>query len=174
MGGKQMPDERPAALANSESTAEIVAAYVRRNQVGSDQLPSLIATVHQALVQLGKSAAEATSERTPVVSARRSVHRDYVMCMTCGWRGSLIRRHLTTAHGQTIAEYRASWNLTADHAMVAPAYSERRSAMAKHVGLGRTRGASAKTIAMSETETATATPPTPKRRGRPRSVAASA
>jgi predicted transcriptional regulator len=169
-----MPDERPTASANSELTAEIVAAYVRRNQVGADQLGTLISSVFQALTNLGKPATEPTSERIPAVSARRSVHRDYVMCMTCGWRGSLIRRHLTTAHGQTIAEYRASWNLPGDHPMTAPAYSERRSAMAKHVGLGRTRGASAATMVVPATETVTAPPPAPKRRGRPRSAAASA
>jgi predicted transcriptional regulator len=169
-----MPVEPSTAKENSEFTAEIVAAYVRRNQVGSDQLPSLIATVHQTLANLGKPAAEATSKRTPVVSARRSVHRDYVMCMTCGWRGSLIRRHLTTAHGLTVAEYRASWKLPEDHPMTAPAYSERRSAMAKQVGLGRTRGVSAETMAAAEAQTVTAQQPAPRRRGRPRSKPASA
>jgi hypothetical protein len=48
-----MPDEQP-----SEFTAKIVASYVRRNQLGADQLSSLISTVHQALQQLGKPAAE--------------------------------------------------------------------------------------------------------------------
>jgi predicted transcriptional regulator len=166
-----MTDEPPAASANQELTTEIVAAYVRRNQVGADQLASLISTVHQALGDLGKPAPEAVVERTPAVSIRRSVQHDKVTCLECGWARSMLRRHLTTAHGLSVERYRARWNLPRDHAMVAPGYSERRSTMAKQFGLGRTRGASAETAAVSETETATATQPSPKRRGRSRSAA---
>ena len=158
-----MPDELP-----SEFTAKIVAAYVRRNQVQPDQLAALISTVHHALGGLGKPATEAAAERIPAVSIRRSVHHDHVICLDCGWRGQMLRRHVTTAHGLTVDEYRARWKLPADHAMTAPAYSERRSTMAKQLGLGRTRGASAETMAVPEQVTETAPPPSPKRRGRPR------
>lgn len=166
-----MLDDPPTATANRELTAEIVAAYARRNQIGAEQLGTLISSVHQALANLGKPTTEATIGRTPAVSARRSVHRDYVVCMDCGWRGQMLKRHLTTAHGLSVAEYRARWNLPSDHAMTAPAYSERRSTMAKQLGLGRTRGASVETTAVPELETVTAQQTTPKRRGRPRSEA---
>src|SRR5579864_9382273 len=99
-----MPDETPDIPTNQELTAEIVAAYVRRNQIGTDQLGSLISTVHQALANLGKPAAETTGERKPAVSARQSVQREYVVCMDCGYRGQMLRRHLTTAHGLTTDE----------------------------------------------------------------------
>ena len=78
-----MPDETPSASINRELTTEIVAAYVRRNQVSSDQLGTLISTVHQALAGLNKQPPE-TGERTPAVPIRRSVHRDYVVCLECG------------------------------------------------------------------------------------------
>jgi len=159
-----MPDEQPTELA-----AKIVGAYVRRHQVPPDQLGTLISTVHQALVGLGKPA-EAVVERTPAVSIRRSVHRDHVICLDCGWRGQMLRRHVTTAHGLTVDEYRARWNLPADHAMTAPSYSERRSAMAKQLGLGRggRRGArEASELAAPESPVVVA----PRRRGRPRSAA---
>ena len=155
-----MPDEQPTEL-----VAKIVAAYVRRNQVQPDQLAVLISTVHQALGQLGKPAAEAEGPRTPAVPIRRSVHHDHVICLDCGWRGQMLRRHVTTAHGLTVEQYRVRWNLPADHAMTAPGYSERRSTMAKQLGLGRTRWASAAATAVPETETTTA--PQPRRRGRP-------
>jgi predicted transcriptional regulator len=136
-----MPDEQPAASANQELTAEIVAAYVQRNQIAVDQLTSLISTVHQALADLGKPISEAVVERTPAVSIRRSIQHDKVTCLECGWAGSVLRRHLGTAHGLTVDQYRARWQLPRDHALVAPAYSERRSGLAKELGLGRTRGA---------------------------------
>jgi predicted transcriptional regulator len=146
-----MSDEPPAASANRELAVEIVAAYVRRNQVGGDQLVSLISTVHQAVAGLGKPPAEAVVERTPAVSVRRSITATAVICLDCRWRGQMLRRHVATAHGLTVEQYRARWNLPHDHAMVAPAYSERRSTMAKQFGLGRTPEASAETMAAPET-----------------------
>src|SRR5215208_3944409 len=127
-----MLDEQPSAF-----TAKIVAAYLRRNPVPAHQLASLIGTVHQALTGLGRPAAEAVVERTPVVSIRRSVHRDYVVCLDCGWRGKMLRRHLSTAHGLDPIEYRRRWGLSSDHPLTAPAYAESRSDLAKKLGLGR-------------------------------------
>jgi predicted transcriptional regulator len=169
-----MSDEPTAALANRDLAVKIVSAYLRRNQVAADQLASLISTVHQALADLGKPASEAVVERTPAVSIRRSVQRDFVVCIECGWRGKMVRRHLGTAHGLTVDAYRARWNLSRDHAMVAPAYSERRSTLALELGLGRTREASAETTTTPETETATAPQPSRNRRGRPRPKATTA
>ena len=164
-----MPDEQPTAANNRELTAEIVAGYVRRNQIGTDQLASLISTVHQALANLGKSETETPAERKPAVSARQSVHPDYVVCMDCGWKGSVLRRHLTAAHGLTSDEYRARWHLKPDHPVTAPGYSERRSTMAKQNGLGRGRTEFAETMAMPETEAAAQ--PRPKRQRPPKSAA---
>ena len=162
-----MSEEPTTASTNRELTAEIVAGYVRRNQIGTDQLASLIATVHQALANIGNPTTPVPDERKPAVSARQSVHRDYVVCMDCGWKGSMLRRHLTS-HGLTADEYRSRWNLKPDHPVTAPGYSERRSTMAKQIGLGRTGRVSAVTMAVPEMETATAAKPGPKRRGRPR------
>jgi len=158
-----MPDEQPTELA-----AKIVGAYVRRNQVQPDQLPSLIATVHQAFADLGKPTTEAEAPRAPAVPIRRSVHRDYVVCLDCGWKGQMLRRHLTTTHGLTVEEYRARWNLPAEHAMTAPGYSERRSTMAKRLGLGRARR---EPVEPPEPAAPEASAAAPRRRGRPRSAA---
>jgi predicted transcriptional regulator len=164
-----MPDEPPTASVDRELTAEIVAAYLRRNQTAFDQLATLISTVHQALAGLGKPVAEAVVEQTPAVSIRRSITANSVICLDCGWKGQMLRRHVATAHGLTVDLYRARWNLSRDHALVAPAYSERRSGLAKQLGLGRTRGASAETTAAPET--GAAPQPSRKRRGRSRSAA---
>jgi predicted transcriptional regulator len=167
-----MPDEAPPASVDHELTAEIVAAYLRRNQTAFDQLATLISTVHQAVAGLGKPPAEAVVERTPAVSIRRSITANSVTCLDCGWKGQMLRRHISTAHGLTVEQYRARWNLLHDHPMVAPAYSERRSGLAKQLGLGRTREASVETTAVPEAEAAPQS--SRKRRGRSRSAAASA
>jgi predicted transcriptional regulator len=163
-----MPDEERPASVDRQLAARIVGAYLRRNQVAPDQLPSLISTVHEVLGRLGKPV-EPVAERTPAVPIRRSVHRDFVICLDCGWRGQILKRHLMTGHGLSVEQYRARWNLQPDHLVTAPGYSERRSTMAKQIGLGRGRSASAESTGVPEAETAKASPPSVKRRGRPRS-----
>jgi predicted transcriptional regulator len=162
-----MPDEPPAPTLDTELTTNIVAAYVRRNQIGADQLPVLISTVHLALVGLGKPAAETEVERTPAVTIRQSVHRDYVVCLDCGWRGQMLKRHITTSHGLTVAQYRARWNLSRAHEITAPGYSERRSGLAKQIGLGRGRAVSREEPEPAAPEGPAARQPRSRRRGRP-------
>jgi predicted transcriptional regulator len=139
-----MPEGPPFALLDRELTSTIVAAYVRCNQVAADQLATLISTVHQALVGLGNPVAEVTVERTPAVPIRRSVHHDYVVCLECGWRGQMLRRHLTTSHGLSIDQHRARWNLSSEHPITAqlfgtPIWSRSWSAFPREGGGGRTR-----------------------------------
>ena len=167
-----MLDEAPSPTLDRGLTTNIVAAYVRRNQIGADQLPVLISTVHLALVGLGKPAAETEVERTPAVPIRQSVHRDYVVCLDCGWRGQMLKRHLATGHGLSVEQYRVRWTLPREHPMTAPSYSERRSGLAKQIGLGRGRGrrASREEPEPVASEDPAAPQPQSRRRGRPRSV----
>ena len=117
--------------------ADIVAAYLRNNQVSGDQIASVIRTVHDALSQLGQETKPVEAEHSPAVPIRRSVTAEYVICLDCGWRGQMLRRHLGSAHGSSIDEYRRRWKLPREHPMTASRYSERRSALAKKLGLGR-------------------------------------
>ena len=163
----EMPDEPPPPTLDRELTTNIVAAYVRRNQIGTDQLPVLISTVHLALVGLSKPAAETEVERTPAVTIRQSVHRDYVVCLDCGWRGQILKRHLATGHGLSVEQYRVRWNLPREHPMTAPSYSERRSGLAKQIGLGRGGRTSDADLPASEPVVAQPTPKRRLRRGQP-------
>lgn len=168
----KMPEEPPPPTLDRELTTNIVAAYVRRNQIGADQLPVLISTVHQALTTLGRPAAEVNSERTPAVPIRRSVHPDYVVCLECGWRGQMLKRHIATGHGLSVDQYRARWNLSREHPITAPGYSERRSGLAKQIGLGRGRRASREEPERAAQEDPPATRQSSRRRKRPRSATA--
>ena len=158
-------------------TATIVGSYVRHHTVGADQVSDLIATVHRALGQLGQPH-QPEEVRTPAVSVRRSVSQDYVVCMDCGYRGKTLRRHITTRHGLNRDEYLKRWGLHADHLLTAPAYSERRSILAKELGLGRKSTAE---MAPAASPIAAPTPvdvdqgpqPTPARGRRSRSAAKS-
>jgi predicted transcriptional regulator len=167
-----MPDEPASASVNRQLATRIVAAYVRQNQIGFDQLGTLVSTVHEAIANLGKPAPETEIERTPAVPIRRSVHRDYVVCLECGWRGQMLKRHLATGHGLTAEQYRVRWDLAHDHPITAPSYSERRSGLAKQIGLGRARMASREEPEPVTPETPAAPQLRSRRRGRPRSATA--
>jgi MucR family transcriptional regulator, transcriptional regulator of exopolysaccharide biosynthesis len=164
-----MPDELPDVSTIRALATKIAAAYVRRNQVAANQIATLISTVHAALGNLGKPAVEVEAPRTPAVPIRRSVHRDYVVCLDCGLRGQMLRRHVTTAHGLTADQYRARWNLPTDHPLTALGYSERRSTMAKQIGLGRGRAAPEQASEAPASEDSSGSPSSQtRRRARPR------
>jgi len=134
-------------------TAKIVVSYVRHHRLVPDQLADLITSVHRAIGQVGQPP-EPEEVLTPAVSVRRSVHRDYVICLDCGYRGKTLTRHIATRHGLSADEYRQRWGLRSDHLLTAPAYSESRSTMAKASGFGRKLAApvaSAKTPKASPT-----------------------
>jgi predicted transcriptional regulator len=133
-----MAEEDSAPEVDVDQVARIVSSYVQHHQIAPDQLITLIVNVHRALAGLGRSPPVQEPLR-PAVPIRRSVQHDYVVCLECGFRAQALRRHLRVAHGLEVAQYRARWNLPVDHPITAPAYSQRRSELAKELGLGRQR-----------------------------------
>jgi len=122
----------------SELTADIVSAYVSNNNVRPEDLPALISEVHSALAKAPGGAAEpAAQPQEPAVSVRSSVKPDYIICLEDGKKFKSLKRHLRNEHNMTPDEYRTKWGLKKDYPMVAPAYSEARSNLAKTMGLGR-------------------------------------
>jgi predicted transcriptional regulator len=135
-----MAEQDATAEVDLYQVARIVSSYVRHHHIAPHQLVELIGATHRALASLGApGAAPEGRPRQPAVPIRRSVQRYYVVCLECGFRAIMLRRHLRLQHGLDVAAYRARWNLPATHPVTAPAYSEQRSAMAKAIGLGRRR-----------------------------------
>ncbi|MBD3847342.1 MULTISPECIES: MucR family transcriptional regulator [Bosea] len=121
--------------------ADIVSAYVSNNSVPAAELPNLIATTHAAITGLGsEAAAPAVEEKpTPAVPIKKSITADHIVCLEDGKKFKSLKRHLRTAYDMTPEQYRARWGLPADYPMVAPAYAEARSSLAKKMGLGQQR-----------------------------------
>src|ERR1041384_3473385 len=115
---------------------KIIASYVSHHNVAPEQISELIRSVHRTFDTLAKPY-ELPSTPMPAVPVRRSVQHDAVVCLECGWRGKMLRRHLSTRHGLTGEQYLKRWNLPSDHPLTAPMYSEQRSTLAKELGLGR-------------------------------------
>src|SRR5580700_7755407 len=127
---------------NQRRTSQIVAAYVRKNRIPTDQIAGLINSVHSTLSGLGSEAVEELPP-VPAVSVRRSVRPDHIICMDCGYKGKMLKRHLQSRHGISVVQYKTRWNLSSDYPMTAPNYSEQRAQFAKKIGLGRTPAQSA-------------------------------
>jgi predicted transcriptional regulator len=119
-------------------TSKIVRSYVSHHTIGAGEVSGLITSIHGALSQLGQAQAnELQQVLAPAVPVRQSVRHDHVVCLSCGYRAKMLRRHISTQHSLSPDEYRRRWGLRTDHPLTAPAYSEHRSAMAKAVGFGR-------------------------------------
>ena len=134
-------------------TAQIVSAHVAQNAVSPEALPALIRSVHAALAGVEQPAAAEPERPQPAVPIRRSVFPDYIVCLEDGAKMKMLKRYLKVRFDLTPEAYRERWGLPRDYPMVAPSYAERRSTLAKSIGLGRRKE--------PELE------PAPKKRGRP-------
>ncbi len=167
-------DTAPASML--ALTAKIVAAYTSKNPMPGSELPALIDRVFQSLAGLaiGPAAAAPEARPEPAVPVRKSVFADHIVCLEDGKKLKMLKRHLMTSYGMTPHAYRERWGLPPDYPMVAPAYAERRSALAKSIGLGRKpTGAAAAVEAEAAPEEEQVTP-IPKTRGRKLAKAAEA
>jgi predicted transcriptional regulator len=142
-------------------TAQIVSAHVSHNAIPSDALPGLIQSVFRTLSAVGVDS-PVPDKPQPAVPIKRSVFPDHIVCLEDGKKLKMLKRHLQTSYQMTPEQYRERWGLPNDYPMVAPNYAERRSTLAKKIGLGRKR-------AVIEPEAPpVAPPPPPAKTGRGR------
>jgi predicted transcriptional regulator len=121
-------------------TVQIVSAHVSNNSVALSDLPALIAQVYASLHDLDKPAAPVAAERPqPAVPIKKSVTAEWIICLEDGKKLKMLKRHLSSAYNLTPEQYRERWGLPADYPMVAPAYAQQRSSLAKSIGLGTRR-----------------------------------
>ena len=132
-----MNDDDDPPSNNLALTTEIVTAYVANHAIAPADLPALIGTVFRALGEAGRVEEAAPERPEPAVPVRKSVQREFIVCLEDGEKAKTLKRHLATRHGLTPAEYRRRWGLADDYPMAAPAYAELRSTFAKRFGLGR-------------------------------------
>jgi len=72
-------------MAYEEAARAGLLELVRHHRLGPDQLVGLIVAVHRPLASLGLGAPEEEAPQ-PAVLIRRSVQRDYVVCLESGLR----------------------------------------------------------------------------------------
>ncbi len=117
-------------------TADIVAAQVSRNHISHEALPEMIRSVYRSLTGTANPPAPVAEKPQPAVPVKKSVFADYIVCLEDGKKLKMLKRHLKTSYDLTPEQYRERWGLASDYPMVAPNYAERRSELAKQIGLG--------------------------------------
>ncbi|GJE43197.1 MucR family transcriptional regulator [Methylobacterium soli] len=166
--------EEPAAtfqIDYIDLASEIVSAYVSNNSLPVTELPALLGNVHAALSGLasaGGASTEAAPKATPA-QVRKSITHDALVSFEDGKPYKTLRRHLTIRN-LTPEAYRTKWGLPVDYPMVAAAYSEQRSSLAKSLGLGQQRRKPAAAAAPAETVQA----PEPEAKASPKASAKAA
>ncbi|MBF0439055.1 MAG: MucR family transcriptional regulator [Magnetococcales bacterium] len=143
-------------------TAGIVEAYVSNNEIHAKELPILLKEVFGTLLGLSAGGrVEAVQEENafaiteeapeefihssqrvekkkpvPFVPVEQAVSYDAVICLICGKGCRALKGHLTRSHKIDLEQYRKQYDLDKSFPMVAPAYSEKRRALAIEAGLG--------------------------------------
>ncbi|MGH1377231.1 MAG: MucR family transcriptional regulator [Alphaproteobacteria bacterium] len=120
-------------------TTEVVSSYVSHNTLPVTEIPDMISQVYKSLSSVGSDNITVGDRPQPAVPIKKSITDDYLICLEDGKKLKMLKRHLKTAYNMTPEAYRERWGLPADYPMVAPSYAEKRSKLAKDIGLG-TRG----------------------------------
>ena len=118
-------------------TSEIVVAHLGNNKAEPTALPGMIQSVYTALATVGQTPRHAEETPVPAVPIRSSVRPGSIACLECGTRLLLLKRHLGIAHGLTPEQYKARWGLDATYPLVAPEQAQKRTELARRLGLGR-------------------------------------
>jgi len=120
-----------------DMTVGIVANYVSNNDLPPERVGHLIYSTHAALANVGQPEPEPVEiyARASAGQIRKSITDAGLVSFLDGRTYKSLKRHLS-ANGITTDEYRDRYGLASDYPMVSPAYSARRSELAKSIGLG--------------------------------------
>lgn len=124
-----------ADTSKKDMIATIVASFAQR----PDATPDAIVELYNRLTDEADDSPStpAPGRVTAAIPLDRAVTEDKVYCLCCGKGFKMLKRHLGAEHGLTEAEYRAMFDLPADFALVAPAYSRKKASHAKQAGFGK-------------------------------------
>jgi predicted transcriptional regulator len=138
---------RPLEIGEKEfldRACDIIIAFLNKNSVAPEDVPSLITSVHATLSRLfgasaqgDRGAAGVGNAIKPAPNMRDTVTPDYIICLEDGKRLQTLKRYIGGRYGLTPDQYREKWNLPDDYPMVAPNYAKRRSQIARQMGLGK-------------------------------------
>jgi predicted transcriptional regulator len=140
-----LTEQTSAEINTVDLATELTVAWLSNpnNRVSADEVPAFLKKMHSTLTDFAKpDVAEQPAKDqpeeatyTPAVTVRKSLASpDHILSLIDGKPYQSLKRHLSK-HGLTPEQYRDRYKLKADYPMTAPAYSERRRALAHRIGL---------------------------------------
>jgi len=117
--------------------ADIVTAFVGRNDIPASDIPDLLEQVFRSVQNLADPKITSGEQPVPAIPVEQSVTDEFIYSLEDGQPYKSLKRHLRTRYNMTPEIYRERWGLPADYPMVAPAYARKRSKLAKKSGLGK-------------------------------------
>ncbi len=117
--------------------ADIVTAYVGRNELPAKDIPDLLDTVFRSVQSLANPDISEQDKPEPAIAVEDSVTDQFIYSLEDGQPYKSLKRHLRSKYNMTPEDYRKRWDLPPDYPMVAPAYARKRSSLAKKSGLGK-------------------------------------
>lgn len=134
------------------ATSQIVCGYMQMlgpfagSQFDENKLANLTARIRDTLtagarpegLDMAEKPSVIVPDLRPPVPIDETVFHDYIISLEDGKHYKGLKRHLG-ARNMTPDDYRKKWGLPADYPMTAPGYSEKRSELAKEMGLGTNR-----------------------------------
>ncbi len=143
-----MADQRSENLVDLATNLTVAWLSNPNVRANTEDATSFLENIHSTLSNIAGSTnsspnrangsmSAASGEFEPAVTVRKSLASpDKIISMIDGKPYTTLKRHLST-HGLTPEQYRERYGLKPDYPMVAPAYAEKRRALAKKIGLGR-------------------------------------
>lgn len=129
-----------AAMSDLKSTIENYVKAVQKTEFCSrmSDIASLMTQAYDQVTRFANThqAPSGSRPQKAAVAVEDSVQPGYLVCLEDGKKMKMLKRYLRTHYGLSPEQYRKRWNLPATYPMVAPDYAQRRSALAKHIGLG--------------------------------------
>ena len=135
-------------------TIELVSAYVSNpnNRLAAEELQALIRETFATLSSLNSEASEPAVEAEDYTKSKaeikKSIGSESLISFIDGKPYKSLKRHLTT-NGYTPETYKATFGLPADYPLTHPAYSAKRSELARSIGLGQ-KGRQAKSTTVKK------------------------
>ena len=120
-----------------EWTMRVVCSYLQNNKATVSEMDILFNKTYRNVKSLSEQHTCMNDAINPAVPIDESVTDDHIVCLECGGRFKMLKRHLMTQHRLSIDNYLARWNLPFGYKIVAPSYRQERQSIAKDKGLGR-------------------------------------
>jgi predicted transcriptional regulator len=121
-----------------ELAAQIVSAHVANNAVAKAQISELISGVHHALATAEQLVAQPPKPE-PAIPVKKSMRADHIVCLDCGKRFSMLKRHLMADRKLTVQQYRQRWGLPSGYPVICACKADRVRTDAGSTDKGRTK-----------------------------------